>query len=150
MLCNPKEESRTSLDSTKQYKGRRGLKDPRRPAGVELLTLFRENRPTPPTTRASAPSLLLPNFQTGYVEGTCYGLSAGRTRRQKPAFDQKMALLQASGTSLPTVSHDSPAERPRNFETLRGLPRHILLHSLYWSLGPNFSTQEHTPECSSS
>ena len=149
-LCNLKEENRTPLESARQYKGRRRLKGSRRPARVERLTLFRGSRATRPTS-AFPPSLLPPNFQTGYVKHSCYGLSAGHNRRHRPAFAQKMAPLQTSGTSLLIADHDAPAERPRNLETLRGLPRHILLDSFYSrSLGPNFSIQGLPPGYSDS
>ena len=128
MLCNPKEDSHTRWTTQDNIKGRRELKGYRRPARVEQLTLFRESRPTQPTTATSLLSLLLSRFQIDVSEDVHSGLSIGRTRRHRPTIGQRAAPPPAAGILPPTAGHDTAAGRPRNSAEPRVLHLHTPLH----------------------
>ena len=127
LLGNPKEENRTSLDGTRQYKSRRGLWGARRPTESNGWLYFEKD------ARLRQQSQLLRLFSCRTVSNKhlrrlLLRLVSRAYRRHKPAFGQTLASLPAAEAWPPTADHGNVVERPKNSEGPRPL-NHVPLLS---------------------
>ena len=141
----PKKKPYSKLRN-KTYKRPRKTKRPPTIDRSEQLTLFRESRPTPPTTVIFPLSQRPTSFQNTVSINFCSDWSARNNRHYTPTFDRTKTRLLAAKTSLPTVARGSAAGRPRNFVRPWAPPPHNPFH-LFGpsSLRPSFSVQGHQP-----
>ena len=104
-------------------------KRPPKTDGMEQLTLFRENRPAPPTSADFLPFRRPTTPQNRASRNFCLDSSIAHTQICTQTFDQKEAQLPVSKTWFPIDSRESTAKTPKNSVKPWAPPPHKLPRS---------------------